>query len=203
MRSIITILIASISFSLPNQKALKNTPVKIKELPGQVVFNFYNWYLKKVYNKANDKLSNPNIIRTKDSIYQIDSEIQLKELKETGFFSDDFFKNQLSIYSRCDVQLRQVKPKDVDKCGCSPTEFVRNNDCAFLSYYTWIGGQGENINTVKIYKIKTIGNLSKVTVQLSDGQTLYSHAEVTLIRQNNTWKISKIDLRYYSEKQFQ
>jgi hypothetical protein len=167
---------------------------KSEKTPEEVVLQFYNWYLKEIYLKST--LERPDVKLTKESIYQIVPKVQFDKLKKTGFFSDEFYKNELIIYNACNVQLRKVKIKDVDKCGCSPSEFVKNDDCDFLSYYPWTGGQGENLNKVTISKVTTSGDLSNVTAEISEANTPYSHPIVTLLKEDRIWKISKIELLF-------
>jgi hypothetical protein len=173
-------------------------PIKIvaqakdQKTPQDVVLQFYNWYFKTTYMKTNE---GPDV-KLVDSKYQIVAERLFNKLKKTGFFSDEFFKNQLIIYNACNVQLKKVNVKDVEKCGCSPAEFVKTTDCDFLSSFPWVGGQGESLNTVKVLKVKTIGNTSKVTATITDSHVDYSHPEVTLVKENDGWKIAKIDLHY-------
>jgi hypothetical protein len=167
--------------------------------PQEVALQFYNWYLKKVYLKS--PLNKPNVmdhpeVKIVNTTYQIVSKNQFEKLKETGFFSDEFFKNELVVFNACNVQLKKVKIKDVEECGCSPATFVKTSDCDFLEGYTWVGGQGEDLKTVKISKVVTMGDKSKVTATIGDGTVDYSHPIVSLIKENNEWKIAKIDLRY-------
>jgi hypothetical protein len=172
----------------------------IKEKPPQdVVLQFYNWYLKNVYLKS--PLNKPNIIdhpevKNINGSYQITSKNQFDKLRKTGFFSEGFFKSELVVFNACNVQLKKVKVKDVEECGCSPTTFVKTSDCDFLEGYTWVGGQGEDLKTVKIFKVVTIGDKSKVTATIGDGTVEFSHPVVSLIKENNDWKIIKIDLKY-------
>ena len=163
--------------------------------PKEVALQFYNWYLKNIYSSPSDKLSNPDI-KLINSTYQIISEAQFERLRKTNFFSNEYYKNQTVIYNACNVQLSKVGIKQVEKCGCSPTTFVESNECDFIGYYTWIGGQGETINTAKVIKVETIGNLSKVTIRLSYYQTAYSLSEVTLLKEDGNWKISRIKVHF-------
>lgn len=197
-KSLFVLLLITVCGTSKSQvNTIRYNKPKTGESPGEIVSRFYNWYLKKVYLHDNDDgLWNPDIKLTKDSIYKIMPQVQFNKLKKTGFFSDKFYKNKIVIYNKCDVQLRIAKPKDVNKCGCSPAEFAKNNDCDCLSYYTWVGGQGENLNAAKIEKINTVGNISKVTVGIYADKYLYSHPEVTLLKENGKWKIANIEVHF-------
>ncbi len=168
--------------------------------PEQTALQFYNWYLKEVYAKSGpENPEGPEVKITPDSIYQIIPNTYFDKLKKTGFFSNSFYENELHTYRKCDTQLKKVKLADVDKCGCSPTDLVdvNNNDCDFLTYKTWTGGQGESINNAKIIKGITNGNTSVVTMELGgEGNPAYSHPKVFLINESGMWRISKIELKY-------
>jgi hypothetical protein len=180
----------SSGYRLSNQ-GLKKTNT---EAPEMVALKFYKWYLKNIY--GHDKLSQPQVKLSKDSVYQVVPEGQFERLRKTGFFSEVFYKNQSAVYNKCNVQLRLVNPQDVAKCGCSPATFVKNSDCDFLSYYTWTGGQGEDLNTAKIEKVKTAGSVSKVTIAVGEYGYAFSHPEVTLLKEGHKWKIARIDLYF-------
>jgi hypothetical protein len=190
------LLLTNVDKANPFKQSINDTKGKS---PQEVVLQFYNWYLQKVYLKS--PLNKPNIIdhpevKNINASYQIISKNQFEKLRKTGFFSEGFFKSELVVFNACNVQLKKVKVKDVEECGCSPTTFVKTSDCDFLEGYTWVGGQGEDLKTVKISKVVTTGDKSKVTATISDGTVDYSHPIVNLIKENNEWKIAKIDLRY-------
>lgn len=184
-----------------HKMAIADNDIKniIEKQPKEVVLQFYNWYLKNIYLKS--PLNKPDVtdhpeVKIINATYQIISKNQFDKLRKTGFFSEEFFKNELIVFNACNVQLKKVKIKDVEKCGCFPTDFVKTNDCDFLNGYSWVGGQGEDLKTVKISKVNTVGNRSKVTATIGDGTVDYSHPEVSLVKENDGWKITKIDLHY-------
>jgi hypothetical protein len=192
MKQIVTILITILTLS---SASLSSLNLNAEEKPPQeVALQFYNWYLKNIYYSKSD-LSNPDIKLVK-STYQIISKDQFDKLKKTRFFSNEFYENQTIIYNACNLQLRKVSRRKVEKCACSPTEFVKGNECDFMAYYPWVGGQGETINTAKVIKVNTHENLSKVTIGLSADKYAFSRPEVTLLKEDGNWKISKIELHY-------
>jgi hypothetical protein len=198
MKQIVIIAISILALSSSTQRSLN--PTTEGKPPEEVALQFYNWYLKYYNEYAKNshfktELSSPDI-KLVNSAYQIISKDQFDQLKKIGFFSNEFFKNQTIIYNACNVQLRKVSIKKVEQCGCSPTEFVEGNDCDFMTYYIWVGGQGENLNRAKIIKVNTHGNLSKVTIGISADNYAYSRPEVTLLKEDGNWKISKIELHY-------
>lgn len=206
MRIIIFLLVIAVITASCNSKPssapavlnVKKDPLKTENISsqGQVVLRFYNWFLRGPYLSAADNFETPAIKLTKDSIYQIAFETQFDSLKHTGYFSKDFFKNQLQNYNACNIQLKKVNTKDVDKCGCSPVELIEGNDCDFLTYNSWTGGQGETLNKVTILKTQMINDVSKVTVALGDKNEVYSRPEVILTKEDGEWRISRITIRY-------
>jgi hypothetical protein len=171
----------------------ENKPIILNE-PEKVVSNFYNWYLKDIYLKKD--VESPDII-LKNNIYQIDPSNHIKFLKDSGYFSDLLYKNELPMYEKCDKKLKEVKVEDVKREGDFPPDHVDGNDCSFLSYFIWTGGQGETFDDkIKILNSTIDTNKAEVLVVIKSYGKDYSYPQVTLLKENGKWKISDISVSF-------
>lgn len=169
-------------------------PIDINS-PQNIAVNFYKWYLKDIYLKK--FVESPNVVLSKDSIYVLDATEHKKFLETSGYFSSKFYENEIGGFKDCENKLRLVKWKDVEESGAvNPAEYVEGNECVFTHYMIWTNGQGEPVNKVVIDKYSTKGNTSLVVLNLSDslGERIYSKPNVSMIKENGKWKISKIEV---------
>ncbi len=163
--------------------------------PEKVVLKFYQWYLKSIYLKEHVEV--PEVILTKDSIYKIDATKHLDFLKECGYFSSEFYGNETPLFNRCDEQLRKVNSMQVEESGGFAADFVENNDCSFLNWMVWTGGQGEDLSTVEIEKSIISADSATVIAVIGDATGYkYSNPLVTLLKEKGEWKISRIVITY-------
>jgi len=159
--------------------------------PESVVQNFYKWYLSSIYLKKS--VEAPEVILTKDSVYELDASKHLEFLSECGYFSSKFYENEIQLFKKCDEQLKKVDVKQVEESGGLALDFVGNEDCSFMNWKAWTGGQGEILNTVKIASSYINDKLANVVVAIGDSTGfVYSTPNVTLIKEDREWKISKI-----------
>ena len=167
--------------------------------PGKVVLNFYKWYLKSIYLKKS--VEGPEVILTKDSIYEIDATKHINFLKESGYFSPKFYENEIQLYNRCGEQLKKVNVKQVEESGGLAADFVESEDCSFLSWMVWTGGQGEELSTVEIKSSNSKADIATVIAVIGDETGFkYSNPTVTLVKENGEWKISKILISSLEQK---
>lgn len=167
--------------------------------PAKVVVNFYKYYLSNIYAKK-DELAAPTV-KLENGIYKLDSSAHLDFLNKSGFFSKDFYSNELPQFNLCDDALKTVSVSEVSKTGGMPTDFVKGDACSFLLYYQWVGGQGEALNTVHVVSSNTTGNVAVVTVAIGQ-QTddtdnyIYSYPSVSLVDEAGLWKIASIRVSF-------
>lgn len=185
-------IILTVALSLTIFKSSSND---ILNTPEKVVLKFYQWYLKDIYLKKYD--DQPKVILTKDSIYKLDLSKSINFLKQCGYFSDKFYNNEKAMFSSCDEQLKKVNPRQVEETGVPPSMFVEGNACDFLNYMVWTGGQGEALTAVEIKSSKILADSAIVIAIIEDAKGYkYSYPQVTLLKENEEWKISRIVISY-------
>ena len=154
----------------------------------KVTLTFYETYLKNFYE--GDGHETPVVGITTDSTYYLDTLDHIKFLDKLGCFSSEYYKNRTEVYNACRAELKKLNPGELD----GPPD----GDCAFMTFMIWTGGQGETLNTADILKSSITDSTAKVVVAIGDsiGKYIYSYPTVELIREDNKWKISGIDLSY-------
>ena len=177
---------------------LANNKQSLKD-PEKVVLKFYQWYLKSIYLKKS--VEGPEVILTKDSIYKIDVTKHIDFLKECGYFSPKFYDNEIQLFNRCGEQLKKVNAKQVEESGGFAADFVDRNDCSFLSWMVWTGGQGEDLSTVEIKSSIVTADSATVIAVIGDATGYkYSNPTVTLLKENGEWQISRIVISFPQQK---
>jgi hypothetical protein len=165
--------------------------------PEKAVLKFYQWYLKDIYLKKGEE--HPGVILTKDSIYKLVRTNHIDFLKNSGYFSDKFYDNEIPMFENCDEQLKKVKPKQVEESGSSPADIFEGkiNVCDFMFYQVWTGGQGEDLSTVQIKNSKVTTDSATVIAVIGDSSGYkYSYPRVTVLKENGAWKISRIVISF-------
>jgi hypothetical protein len=163
--------------------------------PEKAVLKFYRWYLKDIYLKKS--VESPEVKLTRDSVYQIDATNHIEFIKRSGYFSSKFYPNEIPMFSACNKQLIKVNPKEVIESGGFPSAFVNGNDCSFLEYKVWTGGQGERLNTVDVVGSIIFGDSAEVNAVVGDSLSgPYSYPRVSLFKEHNKWLISRIIISY-------
>ncbi|MFB9077953.1 hypothetical protein ACFFLS_04705 [Flavobacterium procerum] len=168
-----------------------------KNEPQNVALAFYKWYLKDIYLKK--FVESPDVVLSKDSIYVLDTSEHKKFLETSGYFSPKFYENEVVSFRNCENKLRSVSWKKVEESGAvNPAEYVEGNECAFTHYMIWTNGQGENLDTAEIEKYSIKDNTALVIIKLSNSPEggFYSRPHVSMVKENDKWKISKIEVHF-------
>jgi len=130
-----------------------------------------------------------------NGIYQLDTNEHLKFLNESLYFSDAFYESEIPVFEKCNDDLKTVTIQEVNDSGTFPEEFA--DACDFVFYHQWVGGQGEELNTVDIVKSTVNGDLAVVTTVIGNREFgPYSYPIVTLVKESNGWKISDIEISF-------
>ena len=160
----------------------------------KAVFSFYSFYLDSVYLK--DSIEDgvyPEL--TNEGFYQLDRKGYLKFLDESGYFSSQFYENEKSKFDKCDDVLKSIS---TDEAESFAELQLPDNSCSFVFSNSWIGGQGENLDTVEVLNssVDEVNGISVVNAVIGfkydDGYIAYSFPKVILLRKTDGSKISKI-----------
>ncbi len=158
-----------------------------------VVSKFYNWYISDIYLKK--RIENPFPTLYASGTYQLDQIETFEYLRNTGYFSSQYFGEMEKVYYFCNIQLATVNVKNVEIGGGSPSEDLR--DCDFLNTYPWIGGMGEAVSGYEIIDSSiAIGDPNRASV-LVRFYPFPSYASVDLDQKDGKWQISNIDVLFY------
>lgn len=167
---------------------------KVLNEPEKVTLDFYRYYLKDIYN-TNDSVESPSAKLNSNGIYQLDTSEHVKFLNESVYFSSTFYENEIPVFEKCNEDLKTVTVEEVTDAGTFPEEFA--DACDFVFYHQWVGGQGEELNTVDIVKSEVAQEFAKVTVVVGNRESgPYSYPIVTLKKEIGGWKISDIELSF-------
>jgi hypothetical protein len=163
--------------------------------PEKVVSNFYSWYLRDIYLKK--RIESPILAINSLGLYQLDSKETFDYLRNTGYFSEQYFTNTQKKYDACNIELAKVDLKQIKESGAvDPSENI--NNCDFLHSMIWTGGMGEQMDSFEIIDsniadFKT-GSVASVLIRL---KPYGSYASVNLSLENNKWLIDNIGINFY------
>jgi len=160
----------------------------------QLTYDFYHWliyenYLEH-YNKGTEYLLEPEITKKGQNQYTIKSNRYISVLKDCGFLSESFIQGEVDKIDRCNKKIARVSFTAEEDLVYSDYK-----ECAFLSYYEWLGGQGEDISGFKVVQVKELAETSTVIIQvliadLESGPQF----NVKLKKYFDAWKIEKIEM---------
>ena len=171
-----------------------NFKSKVLNEPEKVTLDFYQYYLRDIYKKYYS-IESPSAKLNSDGIYQLDPTEHIKFLNESGYFSPKFYENEIPLFEKCNDDLKAVSVQEVNESGTFPEEFA--STCDFVFYHQWVGGQGEELNTVDIINSEIIGNTASVTAVVGSRESgPYSYPVVTLLSENGEWRISDIEISF-------
>lgn len=192
MRFIGTILLILFIQSCDSAKS-KNTDNSLGQIdsPDKVVQDFYHWYLDNYYN-PDYRIITPEE-KIKDGQLYLDTTTYMSTIRSSGFFSQKYIMGQINLFKSCDEEIRKIKLKDYEECGCSPADMVKN--CDFMLYYNWLYHQGEDTQDIIIKEKKEQTDNATVNIELLSrkGDTRgYQKLRVTLDKENGEWRISDI-----------
>jgi len=192
MRTIGTILLILIIQSCDNAKSktLDNSLGQI-DSPDKVVNDFYHWYLDNYYNPEY-RIITPGE-KIKDGQLYLDTAAYMSIIRGSGFFSQKYIAGQIRLFITCDEEIRKIKLKDYEECGCSPADMVKN--CDFMLYYNWLYHQGEDTEDIIIKESKVQTDNATVDIELlskKGDNKGYQNLRVTLEKDNGSWRITEI-----------
>lgn len=171
-----------------------NFKSKVLSEPEKVTLDFYQYYLRDIYKKY-DSVESPSAKLNSYGIYQLDPTEHIKFLNESGYFSPKFYENETPLFEKCDDDLKLVSVQEVNEAGTFPEEFA--SACDFVFYHQWVGGQGEELNTVDIVKSEMAGDMASVMVVIGNRESgPYSYPIVTLKKESDGWKIIDIEISF-------
>lgn len=183
---IISILLLSCSSKNdPNKgKSDTNSTIRGNDSASMVVERFYSWYLDSLYE--NGSINTPDVIVLKDSVYSLDGSRYLLLLKRSGYFSNGFIDDQQAMIRQCnDVLVTSEGQKHYREAKFMA---IQSNECDFMNYFPWIGGQGEELKKVQVLSSTITGDKAEVLVKAVE------KVKVELIKENSEWKINKINI---------
>lgn len=192
MRIIVTILF--ILFTQSSDNAKSNTLDKSLgqiDSPDKRVRDFYHWYLNNYYH-SEYRIITPHE-KIKDGQLYLDTTAYMSIIRSSGFFSQKYIVGQIRLFKTCDEEIRRIKLKDYEECGCSPADMVKN--CDFMLYYNWLYHQGEDTEDILIKERKVQTDKATVDIELlskKGDEKGYQNLRVTLEKDNGLWKIVEI-----------
>lgn len=192
MRFIGTILLILFIQSCDSAKSkTPNSSLGQIDSPDKVVQDFYHWYLDNYYNPEY-RIITPGE-KIKDGQLYLDTTTYMSIIRSSGFFSQKYIVGQIGLFKSCDEELRKIKLKDYEECGCSPADMVKN--CDFMLYYNWLYHQGEDTQDIIIKEKKVLTDNATVDIELlsrKGDNKGYQKLRVTLDKDNGEWRISDI-----------
>ena len=165
------------------------------------VIKFYKWYLDNYYN-GKDEIFEPRAVLNKNGIYQLDTSRYNQILRESNFFSIEYFQVENEKYALCNSDLVNIDTAEVTECGCNPADLLESRNCNMTYSLRWLFHQGEITNDVKIISSELKNGRARVKVCLFNNEEdpifCETTVNVTLSQHSTGWKIDSIESNFKS-----
>jgi len=178
--------------AIPNAQIQTDTDsVKVEK----IVNNFFNWYIG--VTKMNNSIEfMPQFVESDEGMTILDFSKYFENLRKYQF-SDSLIESERLTYQECISHLEKVKYSDF-KVTWTDLDNFESTNCDFANSYRWTRGM-EPIDCIRIVDLKIISNETGLVqikfcgIDSDDKEILWGKKTVTLKKQNNNWKITKID----------
>jgi hypothetical protein len=161
----------------------------------KIVNNFYNWYIE--VTKTNNRIEfMPQFIENNRGMTTLDFSRYFENLRKYQF-SDSLIKSERLTYQECISHIKKVKYSDF-KTSWTDLDVFESTNCDFANSYRWIGGM-EPVDCIRIVDLKIQSNQTGLVqlqfcgIDSNDKEYFWGKKTVILEKQNNNWKIIKID----------
>jgi hypothetical protein len=178
--------------SNPNAQKVKDSDsIKIEK----IVNNFFNWYIGVI--KTNNSVEfMPQFVESDNGMTTLDFSKYLENLRKYQF-CDSLIEAERLTYQECILQLEKVKYFDF-KTSWTDLDDFESTGCDFSNSYRWTGGM-EPIDCIRIVDLKIISNQTGIVqlkfcgIDSNNKEYFWGKKTVILERENDNWKITKID----------
>jgi len=161
----------------------------------KIVNNFFNWYIG--VTKTNNSIEfMPQFVESDQGMTTLDFSIYLGNLQKYQF-SDSLIESEKLTYQECISHLEKVKYSDFKTTWTDLDDFESTN-CDFANSYRWTGSM-EPIDCIRIVDLKILSNKTALVqlhfcgIDSNDKEYFWGKETVILEKQNENWKIIKID----------
>ena len=161
----------------------------------RIVNNFFNWYTGVI--KTNNSVEfMPQFVESDQGMTTLDFSKYLENLRKYQF-SDSLIESEKLTYQECLSHIEKVKYSDF-KTSWTDLDDFESTDCDFANTYRWTGGM-EPIDCIRIVDLQIISRLTGLVqlkicgIDSNDKEYFWGKKTVILEKQNDNWKIIKID----------
>lgn len=176
---------------LSTQKQTDIDLVKVEEIAN----NFFNWYIG--VTKTNNSIEfMPQFAENDKGMTTLDFSKYIENLRKYQF-SDSLIKSEILTYQECLSHIEKVKYSEF-KASWTDLDDFESTNCDFANSYRWTGGM-EPIDCIRIVDLKIISNQTGLVqlkfcgIDSNDKEYFWGKKTVILEKQNDNWKIIKID----------
>lgn len=173
------------------QRQVDTDSVKVEK----IVNNFFDWYIGVI--KTNNSIEfMPQFVESDTEMTTLDFSKYFENLRKYQF-SDSLIESERLTYQECITHLEKVKYSDF-KVKWTDLDDFESTNCDFANSYRWTGGM-EPIDCIRIVDLKITSNQTGLVqlkfcgVDSNDKEFLWGKKTVILEKQNDNWKIIKID----------
>lgn len=164
--------------------------VREEKIVKDVALSFHRWYMES--SNADSDVWDFNIVESKNGHCELDSSGYFNSLRRIGTISEKFIQNEWNRVSKCADFLRTLKWRLYIN-----SEAYEFQDYCDIYYYYWTRTQ-EPFDGVEVKRILKQEDKYVVTLVFYYGleSKVYSHhyfPVVTVEKENNHWRISKIE----------
>jgi hypothetical protein len=176
--------------SFPNSQ-LESDSAKVE----RIVNNFFSWYIG-VIKTNNSSEFMPQFVESEQGMTTLDFSKYFENLRKYQF-GDSLIELERLTYQECISNLEKVKYSDFRTSWTDLDDFESTN-CDFANSYRWAGGM-EPIDCIRIVDLKIVPKqtglvqLKYCGIDSNDKEYFWGKTTVILEKQNENWKITKID----------
>lgn len=160
------------------------------------VSNFYTWYIFNIYKSYKSKYFLPNYVKRGESKYIFDTQIMIKKLRNTGYFSENFIKRDSMRVSLCNAEMLKIDWE------YEPEPEFNISLCNFLWKDRIVGGQGEDLDSFECKDVRKLANgFYLVIVDLYEKRQKSYSAKVHIkVLGDQKFQIEEIELEWVRYK---
>lgn len=154
----------------------------------KIVESFYKWYINDAYVNNPGYYQTPPFKKLEKGKYVFDKFELRKRLNQIKELSESY---KITLLEKLEICNHEMFKRTWEY---EPEPQFNIQQCDYLWYDNWVGGQGENINGFRIVNGTQIGSNVNFNVEILINDKVFTKSIVTLEMTEGNYQISNIEL---------
>lgn len=153
-----------------------------------VVKEFYAWYINDAHKNKFGYYQVPSFKKMDTSTYVFDKDVLAKRLNTIPYFSKSFKNALLQKLESCNQKMEKIEWE------FEPEPEFNIDECNYLWFDNWVGGQGEDIDGFNIISEVSKEHATEFVVEILINKKAFTKSKVLVSKEGNYYKIDNIQL---------